>query len=68
MPDPTATVGVIANPAAATDIRRVIANATSMPVADRANTVLRVMAALGALVGRDLEALDLPARMAALSQ
>lgn len=48
MPDPTATVGVIANPAAATDIRRVIANATSMPIADRANTVLRVMAALGA--------------------
>ena len=44
----TALVGVIANPVAATDIRRVIANATSMPVADRANTVLRVMAALGA--------------------
>ena len=48
MPDPTATVGVIANPAAATDIRRVTANATGMPIADRANTVLRVMAALGA--------------------
>ena len=48
MPDPHPTVGVIANPAAATDIRRVIANATSMPIADRANTVLRVMAALGA--------------------
>ena len=48
MLDPTATVGVIANPAAATDIRRVIANATSMPIADRANAVLRVMAALGA--------------------
>ena len=48
MPDPPPTVGVIANPAAATDIRRVIANATGMPIADRANTVLRVMAALGA--------------------
>ena len=45
---PAAPVGVIANPAAATDIRRVIANATSMPIADRANAVLRVMAALGA--------------------
>ena len=43
-----APVGVIANPAAATDIRRVIANAAGMPIADRANTVLRVMAALGA--------------------
>ena len=43
-----APVGVIANPSAATDIRRVIANAAGMPIADRANTVLRVMAALGA--------------------
>ena len=42
------SVGVIANPVSATDIRRVIANAASMPIADRANTVLRVMAALGA--------------------
>ena len=42
------TVGVIANPVAATDIRRVTANAASMPVADRANAILRVMAALGA--------------------
>ena len=48
MPAPTATVGVIANPAAATDIRRVTANATGMPIGDRANTVLRVMASLGA--------------------
>ena len=45
---PIAPVGVIANPVAATDIRRVIANAAGMPIADRANTVLRVMAALGA--------------------
>ena len=48
MPDPTAPVGVIANPAAATDIRRVTANATGMPIGDRANTVLRVLASLGA--------------------
>ena len=41
-------VGVVANPVAATDIRRVTANASSMPVADRANAILRVMAALGA--------------------
>ena len=46
--DPAAPVGVVANPVAATDIRRVTANAASMPVADRANAILRVMAALGA--------------------
>lgn len=40
-------VGVIANPVSARDIRRVIANATSLQVADRANILLRVMAALG---------------------
>ena len=42
------TVGLIANPIAARDIRRVIANAASMPIVDRANVILRVMAALGA--------------------
>lgn len=45
---PDVSVGVIANPVSATDIRRVVANAGSMPIADRANSVLRVMAALGA--------------------
>lgn len=40
-------VGVIANPVSARDIRRVIANATSLQVADRANILLRIMAALG---------------------
>jgi len=40
-------VGVVANPVSARDIRRVIANATSLQVADRANILLRVMAALG---------------------
>ncbi len=41
-------VGIVANPVSARDIRRVIANATSLQVADRANIVLRVLAALGA--------------------
>lgn len=38
-------VGVIANPVSARDIRRVIANAASLQIADRANIVLRVLAA-----------------------
>jgi len=40
-------VGVIANPVSARDIRRVIANATSLQIADRSNILLRVLAALG---------------------
>jgi len=40
-------VGLVANPLSARDIRRVISNAASMPIADRANIVLRLMAALG---------------------
>ena len=42
------TVGLVANPVSAHDIRRVIANATSLQVADRANIVLRVLAGLAA--------------------
>ena len=42
----TPTVGIIANPASARDIRRVVANATGLQIADRANIVLRVLAAL----------------------
>lgn len=41
-------VGVIANPVSARDIRRVVANAASLQIADRANIVLRVLAALAA--------------------
>ena len=41
-------VGIIANPASARDIRRVIANASSLQIADRANIVLRVLACLRA--------------------
>jgi predicted polyphosphate/ATP-dependent NAD kinase len=49
------TVGLIANPVSARDIRRVIANASTLQVADRSSIVLRVLAALGACgVGRVL--------------
>jgi predicted polyphosphate/ATP-dependent NAD kinase len=53
--DTGVTVGLIANPVSARDIRRVIANASTLQVADRSNIVLRVLAALGACgVGRVL--------------
>lgn len=42
----TLTVGMIANPFSARDIRRVIADAAGLQVADRANIVLRLLAAL----------------------
>lgn len=41
-------VGIIANPVSARDIRRIIANANSLQLADRANIVLRL---LGGLAG-----------------
>jgi predicted polyphosphate/ATP-dependent NAD kinase len=41
-------VGIIANPVAARDIRRVVAKATNLQIADRANIVLRVLASLRA--------------------
>ncbi len=41
-------VGIIANPVSARDIRRVIANAASLQITDRANIVLRVLACLKA--------------------
>ena len=41
-------VGIIANPVSARDIRRVVANAASLQITDRANIVLRVLAALRA--------------------
>lgn len=40
-------VGLVANPFSARDIRRVVANAASLQIADRANIVLRVLACLG---------------------
>ncbi|MBX3538366.1 MAG: NAD(+)/NADH kinase [Chelatococcus sp.] len=44
----TPRVGIIANPISARDIRRVVASANSVPIADRANIVLRALAALAA--------------------
>jgi predicted polyphosphate/ATP-dependent NAD kinase len=41
------TIGLIANPVSARDIRRVIANANNLQIADRVNIVLRVLAAAG---------------------
>ncbi|GAA4336340.1 ATP-NAD kinase family protein [Variovorax defluvii] len=41
------TVGIIANPVSARDIRRVVANANSLQLADRVNILLRLLAALG---------------------
>jgi predicted polyphosphate/ATP-dependent NAD kinase len=38
-----ASIGIIANPVSARDIRRVIANANNLQVADRVNIVLRVL-------------------------
>jgi predicted polyphosphate/ATP-dependent NAD kinase len=40
--------GIIANPVSARDIRRVIANAASLQITDRANIVLRLLASLKA--------------------
>ncbi|MEZ5581606.1 MAG: NAD(+)/NADH kinase [Candidatus Competibacteraceae bacterium] len=48
MTDRHAPVGIIANPFSARDIRRLIASAGSLQIADRANIVLRVLASLGA--------------------
>ncbi len=42
------SVGIIANPVSARDIRRVVADASSLQVADRTNIVLRGLAALAA--------------------
>jgi predicted polyphosphate/ATP-dependent NAD kinase len=41
------SIGIIANPVSARDIRRVIANASNLQIADRVNIVLRVLAAAG---------------------
>ena len=43
-----ALVGIVANPASARDIRRLIASASGMQLADRANIVQRALAGLGA--------------------
>jgi predicted polyphosphate/ATP-dependent NAD kinase len=44
----TPTIGVIANPVSARDIRRVVANAGNLQIADRVNIVLRMLSAAAA--------------------
>ncbi|HNH35648.1 MAG TPA: NAD(+)/NADH kinase [Rhodocyclaceae bacterium] len=44
-----ATIGIIANPVSARDIRRVVANASNLQIADRVNIVLRVLTAVHSL-------------------
>ena len=39
------SIGIVANPVSARDIRRIIANASNLQIADRVNIVLRVLAA-----------------------
>jgi predicted polyphosphate/ATP-dependent NAD kinase len=43
------TIGLIANPVSARDIRRIIANASNLQIADRVNIVLRVLTAAHSL-------------------
>jgi predicted polyphosphate/ATP-dependent NAD kinase len=42
-------IGIIANPVSARDIRRIIANASNLQIADRVNIVLRVLTAVAAM-------------------
>ena len=54
------TVGVVANPASGRDIRRLVAQASVFPAAEKANMVQRLLAACGSLgVGRALLSTDL---------
>lgn len=56
VPDPAdVCVGIIANPVSARDIRRIIANAGNLQIAERVNIVMRLLSTLGACgVGRVL--------------
>jgi len=47
-------VGIVANPVSASDIRRVVANASTLQVTDRANIILRVLSALRACGVKDV--------------
>lgn len=50
-----ASIGVIANPVSARDIRRIIANASNLQISDRVNIVLRVLTSVLSMgVGRVL--------------
>jgi predicted polyphosphate/ATP-dependent NAD kinase len=47
-PLPVSTIGIIANPVSARDIRRIVAHAGNLQIADRVNIVLRVLAGAAA--------------------
>jgi predicted polyphosphate/ATP-dependent NAD kinase len=47
-PSPIPTIGIIANPVSARDIRRIVAHAGNLQIADRVNIVLRVLAGAAA--------------------
>lgn len=62
-----ATVGIVANPASGRDIRRLVAQASVFPTAEKANMVQRVLAACGAIgVRRAVLSVDLGGISAAL--
>src|SRR5687767_15035423 len=42
------SVGIIANPAAGRDIRRLVAHASVFPISEKCSMILRILAALGA--------------------
>ena len=48
-PRPDACVGIIANPISARDIRRIIANASNLQIAERVNIVMRLLTTLHSL-------------------
>ncbi len=43
------SVGIIANPAAGRDIRRLVARASVFPIAEKCNMIMRILSGLGAL-------------------
>ncbi|MBL8349296.1 MAG: NAD(+)/NADH kinase [Burkholderiaceae bacterium] len=45
---PVPTIGIVANPVSARDIRRIVANAGNLQITDRVNIVLRVLASAAA--------------------
>jgi predicted polyphosphate/ATP-dependent NAD kinase len=49
MSKPIPTVGIIANPVSARDIRRVIANASNLQTSDRVNIVLRLLSTMASM-------------------
>ena len=43
------SIGIIANPAAGRDIRRLVAQASVFPIAEKRNMITRIFSALGAV-------------------